>query len=133
MRRHIAFLVTLASFIFGLSEVHIARAGSVASTGSASPTASYIVMLHSFDDIDAVVDEVNGVGGVVTSVYRWAVGGFAARLSDTQVLKLLADPRVAGVSRNKRVRSRAATSTEALNVEDPPDSTHSTSTTRFDG
>jgi len=106
MKRRAAFLVTLAFFVAGFSQGDVAHADSTAVTASAVPMASYIVMLRSFDDIDAVAGDVRDDGGVVTSVYRWAVGGFAARLTDAQVLKLLADPRVAGVSRNKRVRKR---------------------------
>lgn len=67
---------------------------------------SFIVMLKSFDDIDAVVADVTDSGGEVTSVFRWAVGGFAARLTGEEVRHLLRDPRVEGVSRNKHVRKR---------------------------
>lgn len=65
------------------------------------------MVLRSRDDIDAVTADVVRGGGSVTAVYRWAVGGFSARLTDAQVLSLIADPRVDGVSRNKRVRKRA--------------------------
>ena len=70
------------------------------------PVDSYIVILDSRDDIDAVTADVRSDGGTVTSVYRWALGGFAARLNDAQVGHLLADPRVDTLSRNKRVRKR---------------------------
>ena len=70
------------------------------------PRGSYIVVVGSRDDIDAVTTDVAAAGGVVTSVYRYAVGGFAARLTDAQVASLLSDPRVGSVSRNKRVRKR---------------------------
>jgi len=69
-------------------------------------TSSYIVVVASRDDIDAVTADVTAAGGVVTSVYRYAVGGFAARLTDSQAAALMADGRVEGVSRNKRVRKR---------------------------
>ena len=81
-------------------------------TASAQPvpgaTSSYIVVLASRDDIDAVSADVVRAGGAVTAVYRWAVGGFSARLTDAQVATLLGDPRVDSVSRNKRVRKRGS-------------------------
>ena len=79
----------------------------VSARRSAGAVASYIVVVESRDDIDAVSADVVRAGGTVTSVYRYAVGGFAARLSDGQVADLLVDPRVDSVSRNKRVRKRA--------------------------
>jgi subtilisin family serine protease len=69
---------------------------------------SYIVVLDSRDDIDAVSSDVARAGGSVTAVYRWAVGGFSARLTRSQVANLLADPRVESVSLNKRVRKRVS-------------------------
>ena len=71
---------------------------------------SYIVVLDSRDDIDAVSSDVVRAGGSVTAVYRWAVGGFSARLTRSQVASLLADPRVDSVSHNKRVRKRVTSS-----------------------
>ena len=103
MKFHAAFFVTLALVATGFSSGDVVRARSVSDV---PPTGSYIVMLKSFDDIDAVANDVRSAGGTVTSLYKWAVGGFAARLSDAEVMKLMADPRVAGVSRNKRVRKR---------------------------
>ncbi len=81
------------------------------------PTGSYIVVVASRDDIDAVTADVGAAGGAVTSVYRWAVGGFSARLTDAQVATLLADPRVDSVSRNKRVRKRVDASAAAPAVQ----------------
>ena len=75
---------------------------------------SYIVMLKSYDDIDSVAAVVSGDGGTVTSVFRWAVGGFAARLTNDQVQRLMRDPRVEGVSRNKRVRKRDVSAEASL-------------------
>ena len=69
---------------------------------------SYIVVVESRDDIDGVSADVIRAGGSITAVYRWAVGGFSARLTDEQVTSLLADPRVDSISYNKRVRKRAA-------------------------
>ena len=103
MKFRAAFLLTLALLAVGVSNGDVVHAHSISDVPS---TGSYIVMLKSFDDIDAVVEGVRSDGGIVTSVYKWAVGGFAARLSDVEVLKLMADPRVSGVSRNKRVRKR---------------------------
>ncbi|NBN89691.1 MAG: hypothetical protein EBV24_05150 [Actinobacteria bacterium] len=82
---------------------------SHASAGAQSvePTDSYIVVLASRDDIDEVSADVARAGGSVGSVYRYAVGGFSARLTASQVTALLGDARVASVSRNKRVRKRA--------------------------
>lgn len=99
MRRWIAVVATL---VVAMTAVVPGAAGA-RGTGDQS---SYIVMLKSYDDIDAVTSDVAGAGGTVTSVFRWAVGGFAARLSTEQVTALLTDPRVAGVSRNKKVRKR---------------------------
>ena len=53
----------------------------------------------------------------MTSLYRWAVGGFSARLTDAQVASLLADPRVESVSRNKRVRKRATVPAAQADVQ----------------
>lgn len=53
----------------------------------------------------------------MTSLYRWAVGGFSARLTDAHVASLLADPRVESVSRNKRVRKRATVPAAQADVQ----------------
>lgn len=53
----------------------------------------------------------------MTSLYRWAVGGFSARLTDAHVASLLADPRVESVSRNKRVRKRATVPVAQADVQ----------------
>lgn len=101
-----------AAFVCGLVLLLVAPffTGAVSARPVAGPTSSYIVVLESRDDIDAVSSDVVEAGGAVTAVYRWAVGGFSARLTDAQVSALLADPRVDSVSRNKRVRKRVASS-----------------------
>jgi subtilisin family serine protease len=86
-------------------------------SGVREPAGSYIVVVASRDDIDRVTAGVVAAGGAVTSVYRWAVGGFSARLTDAQVASLLADPRVESVSRNKRVRKRVDASATAPAVQ----------------
>lgn len=101
-----------AAFVCGLVLPLVAPffVGTAAARPAVGPVASYIVVLESRDDIDEVSADVVENGGSVTAVYRWAVGGFSARLTDAQVATLLADPRVDSVSRNKRVRKRVAES-----------------------
>jgi subtilisin family serine protease len=99
-RRLVAVGIVVAMFAVPVSH---ASAGAQ----SVAPTDSYIVVLASRDDIDEVSADVVSAGGSVGSVYRYAVGGFSARLTASQVTALLADARVASVSRNKRVRKRA--------------------------
>ena len=98
------------SLVIALTTVVVVPVGGASAASRSQPLetrGSYIVVLNSRDDIDEVTVDVVRGGGSVTAVYRWAVGGFSARLTDAQVLSLIADPRVDGVSRNKRVRKRA--------------------------
>ncbi|MEY2627155.1 MAG: hypothetical protein RJB08_914 [Actinomycetota bacterium] len=110
MMRRIALWAAIAVLVpvFAPGSVDAAAVDAVVVRGGSASTASYIVMLRSYDDIDDLVGVVRDGGGTVTSVFRWAVGGFAARMTNDQVLALMSDPRVAGVSRNKRVRKREA-------------------------
>lgn len=108
-----------AAFVCGLIIAVLAPLSAV--SASARPvggsTSSYIVVVASRDDIDAVSADVVQAGGSVTSLYRWAVGGFSARLTDAHVASLLADPRVESVSRNKRVRKRATVPAAQADVQ----------------
>lgn len=108
-----------AAFVCGLIIAVLAPLSAV--SASARPvggsTSSYIVVVASRDDIDAVSADVVQAGGSVTSLYRWAVGGFSARLTDAHVASLLADPRVESVSRNKRVRKRATVPVAQADVQ----------------
>ena len=97
-----------AALVFGLV-VALVVPGAVNADRAQGRSNSYIVVVESRDDIDDVASSVARSGGVVTSVYRYAVGGLAARLTDAHVATLLADPRVRSVSRNKKVRKRVTT------------------------
>ncbi|MBU6241278.1 MAG: S8 family serine peptidase [Acidobacteria bacterium] len=101
LRRLTGVAIVLATLGFPVATV------SAGTPPVVEPTSSYIVIVASRDDIDDVSADVARSGGSVGSVYRYAVGGFSARLTGSQVASLLADPRVASVSRNKRVRKRA--------------------------
>ncbi|MFM7094363.1 MAG: S8 family peptidase, partial [Actinomycetota bacterium] len=108
-----------AAFVCGIIVASLAPLSAVAASARPvqGPTSSYIVVLASRDDIDAVSADVVQAGGSLTAVYRWAVGGFSARLTNAQVESLLGDPRVASVSRNKRVRKRATTPAAQADVQ----------------
>ncbi|MFM8389283.1 MAG: S8 family peptidase, partial [Actinomycetota bacterium] len=108
-----------AAFVCGIIVAVLAPLSAVAASARPvqGPTSSYIVVLASRDDIDAVSADVVQAGGSLTAVYRWAVGGFSARLTNAQVESLLGDPRVASVSRNKRVRKRATTPAAQADVQ----------------
>ncbi len=103
-RRWVAVGVVVAMLAVPVSHVS-------AGAQSVEPTESYIVVVASRDDIDEVSAEVVRAGGTVGSVYRYAVGGFSARLTASQLSTLLGDSRVASISRNKRVRKRATVPT----------------------
>ena len=109
MRRFSAAIV--CGVVLSLFAPAAVRANSapVAASVVRERMSSYIVIVTSRDDIDAVAADVVAGGGIVTSLYRFALGGFAARLTDSQVTALMGDTRISGISRNKRVRKRVTT------------------------
>ena len=70
MRFRAAFLLTLALLAVGVSNGDVVNAHSISDVPS---TGSYIVMLKSFDDIDAVAAAVEAAGGTVVRATRTAL------------------------------------------------------------
>lgn len=66
----------------------------------------YIVTVRERDDIDDVVRAARRLGVVRADIFRYAVGGFATDLNESQLQALLRDPRVKRISPNVRVRKR---------------------------
>ncbi|WST73003.1 S8 family peptidase [Streptomyces uncialis] len=86
--------------------------GTVLAAGS--PTAvkdSYIVTLKKDAGLRASTPQgkklISGYGGTVRTTFRSALNGFTATLSATEARRLAADPKVASVEQNQRVRIQA--------------------------
>ncbi|WSN36999.1 S8 family peptidase [Streptomyces uncialis] len=86
--------------------------GTVLAAGS--PTAvkdSYIVTLKKDAGLRASTPQgkklISGYGGTVRTTFRSALNGFTATLSATEARRLAADPKVASVEQNQRVRVQA--------------------------
>lgn len=86
--------------------------GTVLAAGS--PTAvkdSYIVTLKKDAGLRASTPRgkklISGYGGSVRTTFRSALNGFTATLSATEARRLAADPKVASVEQNQRVRVQA--------------------------
>ncbi|MFI5944437.1 S8 family peptidase [Streptomyces uncialis] len=86
--------------------------GTVLAAGS--PTAvkdSYIVTLKKDAGLRASTPRgkklISGYGGTVRTTFRSALNGFTATLSATEARRLAADPKVASVEQNQRVRVQA--------------------------
>ncbi|MFJ7423179.1 S8 family peptidase [Streptomyces uncialis] len=86
--------------------------GTVLAAGS--PTAvkdSYIVTLKKDAGLRASTPQgkklISGYGGTVRTTFRSALNGFTATLSATEAGRLAADPKVASVEQNQRVRVQA--------------------------
>lgn len=86
--------------------------GTVLAAGS--PTAvkdSYIVTLKKDAGLRASTPQgkklISGYGGSVRTTFRSALNGFTATLSATEARRLAADPKVASVEQNQRVRVQA--------------------------
>ncbi|MBU3704994.1 MAG: hypothetical protein FGM42_11605, partial [Ilumatobacteraceae bacterium] len=77
LRRLTGVAIVLATLGFPVATV------SAGTPPVVEPTSSYIVIVASRDDIDDVSADVARSGGSVGSVYRYAVGGFSARLTDS--------------------------------------------------
>ncbi|MFD4834250.1 S8 family peptidase [Streptomyces uncialis] len=86
--------------------------GTVLAAGS--PTAvkdSYIVTLKKDAGLRASTPQgkklISGYGGTVRTTFRSALNGFTATLSAAEARRLAADPKVASVEQNQRVRVQA--------------------------
>ncbi|MFJ4769579.1 S8 family peptidase [Streptomyces uncialis] len=86
--------------------------GTVLAAGS--PTAvkdSYIVTLKKDAGLRASTPQgkklISGYGGTVRTTFRSALNGFTATLSATEARRLAADPKVASVEQDQRVRVQA--------------------------
>ena len=104
MRRTIVALATMACAFFSWAAV-----AAAAGQAGAAIDGSYIVTVKAGSDPKAVAD---GKQAKTKYVYRSAVNGFAAELSDAQVSKLRQDSRVAAIEQD-RVVTADATQTNA--------------------
>ncbi len=72
---------------------------------------SYIVTLKKSSGLKAATSQGKGLiaeyGGSVTKTYKSALNGYAAKLSAAEARRLAADPAVATVEQNQRVRATA--------------------------
>ncbi|WP_070321127.1 S8 family peptidase [Streptomyces alboniger] len=91
--------------------------GTVIAAGSADAVkGSYIVTLKKSSGLKAATSRGKGLiseyGGSVTKTFKSALNGYTAKLSEAEARRLAADPAVASVEQNQRVRV-SATQTNA--------------------
>ncbi|WP_030778932.1 S8 family peptidase [Streptomyces sp. NRRL S-920] len=91
--------------------------GTVIAAGSADAVkGSYIVTLKNSSGLKAATSRGKGLiseyGGSVTKTFKSALNGYTAKLSEAEARRLAADPAVASVEQNRRVRV-SATQTNA--------------------
>ncbi|WP_202918843.1 S8 family peptidase [Saccharothrix deserti] len=98
--RHVAVASALLSGLVA-APAHAAPVGAVLYSGHPQAVAdSYIVVLKRHEDLAAARSAATGV----TFTYRSALAGFAVRASAKEARRLAADPRVAYVAQDVRVR-----------------------------
>lgn len=94
----------LASVVVGLV------AWSLTPAAGAAPATAYVVVLRDSADPGAVAAEhARTHGAEVSHVYAYALKGYAARIPEARVARVLADPRVAFLSLDREVRAVAQT------------------------
>jgi len=99
VRRILVALAVMACALFALA----GTAGAAGKAGDVIP-GSYIVVVKDGSDPAAVA---NARGANTKHVYRQAINGFAAKLSDAQVAKLRASKKVAYVEQDRVVTASA--------------------------
>ncbi len=87
-RRRLALLATLPALVWA--------ALPAPSSGAAEARGTYVVLLHAATP-DAGIARAEALGAEVVAVYRYAVHGYAAKLTAADVETLRADPSVASV------------------------------------
>ncbi|UFQ14740.1 MULTISPECIES: S8 family peptidase [Streptomyces] len=111
-----AAISTAAAAVLGTVTALPAQAapaeGTVIAAGSADAVkGSYIVTLKKSSGLKAATSQGKGLiaeyGGSVTKTYKSALNGYAAKLSAAEARRLAADPAVATVEQNQRVRATA--------------------------
>ncbi|AZM52387.1 peptidase S8 [Streptomyces sp. WAC 01529] len=111
-----AAISTAAAAVLGTVTALPAQAapteGTVIAAGSAHAVkGSYIVTLKKSSGLKAATSRGKGLiseyGGSVTKTYKSALNGYAAKLSAAEARRLAADPAVASVEQNQRVRTTA--------------------------
>ncbi|MGA4847929.1 S8 family peptidase [Streptomyces sp. G5(2025)] len=111
-----AAISTAAAAVLGTVTALPAQAapaeGTVIAAGSADAVkGSYIVTLKKSSGLKAATSQGKGLiseyGGSVTKTYKSALNGYAAKLSATEARRLAADPTVASVEQNQRVKATA--------------------------
>ena len=112
LRRWLSLLVAVAGVVTASLVLSAVPAG--ASVGTT--TSGYIVTVRDRDDIDEVVRAVRRLGATRVVVFRYAVGGLATDLTESQVRELSRDPRVKRISPNVRVRKRAVRNVDTFDV-----------------
>ncbi|MBW5424285.1 S8 family serine peptidase [Streptomyces sp. BG9H] len=111
-----AAISTAAAAVLGTVTALPAQAapteGTVIAAGSPDAVkGSYIVTLKKSSGLKATTSRGKGLiseyGGSVTKTYKSALNGYAAKLSAAEARRLAADPAVASVEQNQRVRTTA--------------------------
>ncbi|MBM7170825.1 S8 family peptidase [Streptomyces sp. G44] len=111
-----AAISTAAAAVLGTVTALPAQAapaeGTVIAAGSADAVkGSYIVTLKKSSGLKAATSQGKGLiaeyGGSVTKTYKSALNGYAVKLSAAEARRLAADPAVASVEQNQRVKATA--------------------------
>ena len=121
LKARLSFAVALGLFVASIGGSAMASGGSTASGGSSEGRipGQYIVVLNDRADAGAVGREhARSYGASVLHVYRYALRGYAARMSDQAASRIARDPRVLFVQPDSVVTATAQSLPTGINRVD---------------